>query len=176
MKSALIILILCFGAAVFGQKSTDPAYKIRADKRGGVVIRFKAKTHRLDVSRHTDAASVAASELLFAAEKAGFRYLVIDLSGGSRKKRNDRQCGAGVESNMIWLKLDAAWKIVGVRSARYQSCWSGTELNDAVKITKSTLEANFDNIRDRMNVRLFYSADEPEKGFQIVETPLAEVR
>lgn len=173
-KTAILVIVLCVTTSfAFGQKSSDPAYKIRA-RRGGVTVTFKGKAHRLNVSAQTDAAKVTETELLFAGEKQNFRYLVIDVSGWSREKQNDRQCGAGVESNLIWLKLDAAWKILDAKSVRYQSCWSGIELNDSFKQTKTTLFVEFDNFRDRLNTKLNYNADEPEKGFQIVETKLKE--
>lgn len=174
MKIAIFMIVLCFAAnSAFGQKSNDPAYKIRA-RGGGVSVTFQGKAHWLNVSAQTAAAKVTETELLFASEKGGFRFLVIDVSGWSREKQNDRQCGAGTESNLIWLKLDRAWKILDVRSVRYQSCWSGVDLNDPFKITKNSLEIEFDNIRDKLNIKLFYNAGEPEKGFQIEETKLKE--
>lgn len=174
IKTAILTIFLCFSASfASGQKSSDPAYKIHT-RSGGVTITFKGKAHRLNISAQTDAAKVTETELLFAAEKDGFRYLVIDVSGWSREKQNDRQCGAGIESNLIWLKLDAAWKILDAKSVRYESCWAPIELNDAFKRTKNTLFVEFENFRDRLNTKLTYNADEPEKGFQIVETKLAE--
>lgn len=170
MKTVIFILILCFAANLaFGQTSNNPAYKIRASK-GGVTVTFQGKQHRLNVGEHIDAAKITSTEVYFADQKDGFRYLVIEVTGDSRDGNYDRQCGAGIESNLIWLKLDSAWKILDLKSVRYQSCWSGIDLNGPFKITKNALTMEFSNARDNVETRLSYNADEPEKGFQIAET------
>lgn len=174
MKTVIFVIALFITTGgAFGQKSADPAYKIRVAK-GGVTVAFQGKAHRLLVGAHIDAAKVKSAEVLFAGEKDGVRYLVIDVSGDSRDGNYDRQCGAGIESNLLWLKLDAAWNILDVKSVRYQSCWSGTDLNEPFKFTKKTLDVEFDNIRDNLNIKLTYNAEEPEKGFQIRETALKD--
>lgn len=174
MKTIVISIILCFATFLtFGQKSTNPAYRIRA-RSGGVIITFQRKAHFLNIGEQIDAAKVTDTELIFANQKNGFRYLVIDVSGWSREKQNDRQCGAGLESNLIWLKLDSAWKILDTKSVRYQSCWSGTDLNDPFKITKNSMNAEFDDFGKNLNVKLAYNSDEPEKGFQIQEKAIKE--
>ena len=174
MKTAIFIFVLLLSANfTFGQKSSVPGYKIRASK-GALTVTFKGKAHRLNVTEQIDAAKITETELMFAAEKDGFRYLVIDVTGSSRDRDFDRQCGGGEESNLIWLKLSAAWKILEIKSVSYQSCWSGIELNDSFKRTKNTLFIDFDNFRDDVNTKLTYNADEPEKGFQIEEKPLKD--
>ncbi|HEY0458575.1 MAG TPA: hypothetical protein VGC97_05435 [Pyrinomonadaceae bacterium] len=168
MKTTIFIIILLFAVNLtFAQKSKVADYKIRAAKRA-VTITFKGKARWLDVRKQIDAARITDTELMFANEKAGFRYLVIDITGDSRDSDFDRQCGAGTESNLIWLKLDAAWKILDVKSVRYQSCWSGTDLNEPFTRTQNSLNVDFADSRENMSVKLTYNADEPEKGFQTV--------
>ena len=174
MKTAIITIILCFAVNLAcGQASTNPAYKIRASK-GGVTVTFQGRRHWLNVSEHIDAAKVTSTGVMFASQKDGLRYLVIEVSGDSRDGNYDRQCGAGIESNLIWLKLDAAWKILDVKSVRYQSCWSGIDLDGPFKVTKTALTMGFSNSRDDVNSKLTYNADEPEKGFQIEETAIKD--
>ncbi len=174
MRTAILSIILgCAASFCFGQKSVNPTYKIRA-QRGAVTVSFKGKAHWLNLGPHIDAEKITDIELMFAVEREDFRYLVIDVTGWSRKEQNDRQCGAGVESNLIWVKLDREWKMTDAKSVRYQSCWSGADLNDPFVVTKNSLSVDYDDIRPRLNVKLFYNADEPEKGFQIVETKLPE--
>jgi len=174
MKTAIFIFVLCFAVNLaFGQNPMNPAYKIRASK-SAVTVTFQGKAHRLNVGQQIDAAKITETEVVFANQKDGFRYLVIGVSGGSRDSDFDRQCGAGIESNMIWLKLNSAWKILDMKSVRYQSCWSGIDLNGPFKLTKKALNMDFDNNRDAVNTKVSYNSDEPEKGFQIVETKLKE--
>jgi hypothetical protein len=172
MKTAIIAIILCFAASLaFGQSSTNPAYKIRAAK-GGVTVTFQGKAHWLDVKEHIDAAKVKSTGVWFANLKNGFRYLVIEVSGDSRDSDYDRQCGAGMESNFIWLKLSATWKIVDLKSVRPQSCWAGVDMDGPFKVTKTAMTMEFTNSRDDVRTKLTYNADEPEKGFQIEETKI----
>ena len=174
MKTAILFIILCFAAnSAFGQKSNDPAYKIR-DRRGGISVTFQNKAHWLNVGAEIDAAKITETELMFAAQKEGFRYLLIDVSGQSKDPEHARQCGAGVEANLLWIKLNPAWKISAVKSVRYESCWSSISLNDSFKISGSLLNIDFDNFRDDVHVKLTYNSDQPEKGFQIEETKLKE--
>jgi len=174
MKIAILFIILCFAASLsFGQKSNNPAYKIRA-QRGGVSVTFQGKAHWLNVGAEIDAAKITETELMFAAQKDGSRYLVIDVSGQSKAKEDARQCGAGVEANLLWIKLDAAWKVSAIKSVRYESCWSSISLNDSFKISGKSLKLEFDNFRDDVNVKVTYNSDQPENGFQIEETKLKE--
>jgi len=174
MKTAIFIIILCFAVnSAFGQKSNNPAYKIRA-KRGGVSVTFQGKTHWLNVGAKIDAAKITETELMFANRKDGFRYLVIDVSGQSKETQDDRQCGAGMEANLLWIKLDSAWKISAVKSVRYESCWSSIDLDEPFKVTKNLLNIAFVNFRNDVKVKLTYNSDQPEKGFQIEETKLKE--
>ena len=163
----IIVLLLTFCPA-FGQKSKAPGYQIRASK-GSVAITYKGKAHWLDLRQRIDAARITETELEFATEKKGFRYLLIDVIGWSRREQNDRQCGAGEEANMIWVKLDAAWKILDVKSVRYQSCWSGEEVVGNYQRTNDQM--SFEFYTKGGTAKLSYNANEPEKGFLITEQP-----
>jgi len=163
MKYLLIVLVLFLAAGfAFGQKS---AYTIRA-RSERLVVKYQGKAHTLTLGDKIDAAKITDTEILFANRQGAFTYLVVDVIGQSKEKSDDRQCGAGIESNLIWIKLDAAWKIVAASSERYESCWSGITSDDGYRINVSTLTIEFDNFREDVNVKLFYNADEPEKGFQ----------
>ena len=46
---------------------------------------------------------------------------IADSPGGalislSKLPPDDRQCGAGIECNVVWLKLDARWRVGGAQS------------------------------------------------------------
>jgi hypothetical protein len=175
MKTLFFSIVLCLAVApAFGQTSElNPAYKIRA-QRGGLTVTFQGKRHWLNVAEHIDAAKIKSTQVLFANQKEGFRFLVIEVSGDSRDGNYDRQCGAGTEANLLWLKLDAEWKILDLKAVRYQSCWSGVDLNGPFKITKTALTMEYSNSREDINSKLSYNADEPEKGFQIEETAIKD--
>ena len=174
MKTVLIFIVLCLASGLaFGQKSTKDVYKIRA-KGLQLVVTFQGKSHKLNTVEQIDAAKITDTKILFATKKDNFTYLVIDVSGQSREKENDRQCGAGIEANLLWIKLDSAWNISAINSVRYESCWSSIDMGDGIKISGNVLKIEFDNFREDINVKLSYNSDEPEKGFQIEQTPLKE--
>ncbi len=175
MKKALIFVVLCFAAvSSFGQNSLRSAYKIRA-KGFSLVVTFQGKAHQLATnSEQIDAAKITDTDILFAKRKDGFTYLVVNVSGWSREKQNDRQCGAGIESNLLWIKLDAAWKIAALKSVNYESCWQTIDAGDGYKIDGNSLNIEFDNFRDDVHTKMSYNAEQPEKGFLVEETKLKE--
>lgn len=168
MKYLIVAFVLFLALATvdsaFAQKSE---YAVRVKNRRLIVRHQSKKPHPLALGgEQIDAAKITSAEILLASRHGNFTYLVIDVSGQSREKQNDRQCGAGTESNLIWIKLDAAWRIVESVSERYESCWSGITSGDGYKITGRKLYIEFDNFRAGETVKLSYNADEPEKGFQ----------
>ena len=172
MKFVIILtIILVAGGLVFGQKHSKEVYKIRAKNRL-LIVTFQGKMHTLKTTEQVDAEKVTDTEILFADRKDNFTYLLVDVIGQSRAKQNDRQCGAGIESNLIWIKLDLAWKISDINSVRYESCWSSVNSYEGYKITGKTLSIELNNFRENQNVRLLYNAEEPEKGFQIQQNTL----
>ncbi len=173
MKTIIIFIVIFLASSLaFGQKTKKDIYKIRA--RGyQLLVTYQGKTHTLKTtSEQIDAAKVTDTNILFANRKDDFTYLVVDVSGQSREKENDRQCGAGAEANLIWIKLDAKWKIADMKSERYESCWSSITSTDGYKITGKILSIEFDNFRDDLNIKLIYNADKPEEGFQLEKKAL----
>lgn len=147
-------------------------YTIRAGNER-LIVKHQGKAHALKLGGDMiDAAKITETEILFANRKDGFTYLLVDVTGDSKEKSDDRQCGAGIESNLIWIKLDAQWRISDSKSERYESCWSGITSDDGYRINGNLLTIEFDNFRERLNVKLTYNADEPEKGFQIAQKAL----
>jgi hypothetical protein len=164
MKYLLLVFVLLLASgSASAQKS---AYTIRA-RNERLVVKYQGKAHPLTLGDKIDAAKITGTEILFANRQGAFTYLLVDVVGQSKEKSDDRQCGAGIESNLIWIKLDAAWKIAAAQSERYESCWSGITSDDGYRIKGNTLTVDFDNFREDVNVKLLYNADEPEKGFRI---------
>src|SRR4051812_7588894 len=136
--SIIAAALLLSSSLAFAQKSSKTAYKVRA-KGLRLVVTFQGKTHLLNTTEQIDAAKITDTEILFANRKADFTYLVIAVGGSSKAKSDDRQCGAGEEDNLLWIKLDSAWKITDIKSVRYESCWSPTTSDDGYKIKNNTL-------------------------------------
>ncbi len=169
----LAALVFCAPAAA-AQSARAAGYKVSAAGRG-LVVRHAGKRHRLDAGALIDAARVREAEVLFATPKDGALYLVIDVFGDSRADRYDRQCGAGSEGNLIWLRLDRAWRVLASESIRYESCWSSIDMGDGVVVTGRRLRAEFENYREDLRVTVTYDADAPEQGFRTVKSSLEGV-
>lgn len=162
-----IVLILSATSFVNAQTSE---YKIRSKNRQ-IIVTNKGKSHILNLGDKIDAAKITDTEILFANRKNQFVYLVLDISGQSKIKEDDRQCGAGIESNFIWLKLDSAWNVLDSNSVRYESCWSSIS-NDNYQKQGGKMSIEIQNFRDDLEIKLLYNSEEPEKGFQITQNPL----
>jgi hypothetical protein len=139
---------------------------IRARGRGRkLVLVSRGKSHLLDdVS------------VLFETRRADFTYLLVAACGPSKLKSDDRQCGAGMECNLLWLKLTSGWQIGEIKSVRYESCWSPITSTDGYQISGNTLRMEYSDFRKMMSYKLTYDAAQPEKGFQVEESPLPATR
>ena len=165
---AITLLITCFA---FAQKpTTKTAYKVRANGLK-LIVTYQRKAHTLNTTEQIDAAKVTNTEILFANRKENFTYLVVDVIGQSKAKQDDRQCGAGTESNLLWIKLDSAWKVADIKSVRYESCWSSTTSDDGYKIKNKALTIEITDFHKDVNAIISYNSNEPEKGFKIIESP-----
>ncbi len=167
---SIIIAALLLSSFAFAQKSKT-AYKVRA-KGVTLVVTYQGKAHTLNTAEQIDAAKVTDTEILFANRKADFTYLVIAVGGQSKAKQDDRQCGAGEEDNLLWIKLDSKWKIADIKSIRYESCWSPTTSEDGYKIKGNTLTIQISDFHRDVDALVSYNANEPEKGFIIKETAI----
>ncbi len=56
--------------------------------------------------------------------RAEHRYLLLQVTGPSRRSGNGNgNCGAGVETSIVWLKL-TNWKIAELKHRKVESCWT----------------------------------------------------
>src|ERR1044072_5584294 len=129
-----VIFWLIVGYA-FGQASE---YKLRV-KKDALSVVYKNKPHKLNLTDQIDAARITEAEILFSSRAGEFTYLVTELSGMAKEKSDDRQCGAGIESNLIWIKLDSKWQVAAVDSVRYESCWAPITSDEGYKIEGKNL-------------------------------------
>ena len=148
---------------------------IRARGRGSkVILTSRGKSHALDVSNSIDAAKLDGVDILLATRRPDFTYLLIDACGPSRIESNDRQCGAGRECNLLWIKLNTGWKISDIKSTRYESCWAPVSSDDGYKITGNILQMEYSDFREKKDYKLTYDATRPESGFVIEESAIKE--
>ena len=150
---------------------------IRARGRGRkLVLVSRGKSHLLDVGESIDAAKLDDVSVLFETRRTDFTYLLVAACGPSKLKPDDRQCGAGMECNLLWIKLTSGWQIGDIKSVRYESCWSPVTSTDGYQISGNTLRMEYSDFRKMMSYKLTYDATQPENGFRLEESPLPETR
>jgi uncharacterized protein YdeI (BOF family) len=168
MKKFIILIILAFcSLPALAQTNKTSAYKIRT-VGGNFVVTYQGKAHKIKTLDYVDAAKVTGTKILFVSHINKFTYLLIDVTGQSKAKQDDRQCGAGIESNLIRVKLNSKWAVSEMDGVRYESCWSSID-SEGYEIKGRILSLEFDNSRDDENVKLKYDADNPEGAFQITK-------
>lgn len=175
MKSALCLLILFMSSAAFGQKTTDTS-QVKLRGRGKTLIVTSGSVRRtLEVKEQVSAARLDEVKLLFVTRRGSFVYLLADACGPSKAVADAKRCGAADECALLWIKLDAAWKISDIKSARYVSCWQSSGSTDGYKISGRTLRMEYDDFVEKKSYKLSYDAEQPERGFQTTESAISLV-
>ena len=90
-------------------------------------------------------------------------YLLLDVVGPSKLPRDSHECGAGSESNLVWLKLGREWKLLDSKSFRYDSCWASISAIDPPLWEGDTLTVTTEN------KVVTYSYKRPEEGLKIAD-------
>jgi hypothetical protein len=107
-------------------------------------------------------------KLQSATESNGFMYLLLDVVGPSKLPRDSHECGAGSESNLVWLKLDREWKLLDSKNFRYDSCWASISAIDPPLSEGDTLTVTTEN------KVVTYSYKRPEEGLKITDSAPAK--
>ena len=171
------IIALC----LFALSVPAPALASQASLKSDIRVRGRGTRLNLtgqhvrrtiDVKTEIGAAKIENAELLFANRKEAVNYLLIDVCGSSKLRGDARQCGAGTECNLLWIKLDAAWKVLEIKSALYESCWRPITSTDGYKISGQTLQMEYEDFREKLRYKLSYDATAPERGFVLEESAL----
>ncbi len=171
--AGVALLSLCL-TSVCLLKAGAQGERVTARVKGhrSVVVRERGRAHTIDLAEQTDAAHVEEASALFLTRKGEFNYLLLDVCGLSRWPPGDRQCGAGTECNVVWLKLDAAWRVRDARNERYESCWSPVTSDEGPKVAGRRLTLTLEDLREEVRREVTYDADDPEAGFNVKQTAL----
>ena len=178
-KAAAVLLLLCLAradAVVSRSAAQQPAAKqgtvLRTRGRRAVVVREGGRSHVLDVSQHIEAMRIEDASRLFLTREGGFVYLLLEVCGLSKVPPDDRQCGAGTECDLVWLKLDEGWRERDAKSVRYESCWQPITSDDGPKVSGRTVLLVYDDLRDNTTHEVTYDADKPEAGLTEKTRPM----
>lgn len=170
---ALFTLSLAFAAQPPARSGGEPQGRVsaRAKGRTSVAVTERGRAHTLDLKGYVDAAKVEDVSVLFLTRAGGHAYLVLDVCGPSKMLPDDRQCGAGTECNVVWLRLDARWRIGDARSVRYESCWSSVS-SDGPRVAGRRLALSVEDFREEERREVTYDADSPAEGLKVTRSAL----
>jgi hypothetical protein len=171
---ALVLLSACAAVApsAWAQRDAGAVKVRRARARRAVVLTEGGRSHTLDLTKEIDAARIEDVSAPLVTRAGGFVYLVLDVCGLSKVPPDDRQCGAGVECNLVWLKLGADWRKLDAKSERYESCWYPVTSDGGVRVEGRRLSLEFDDLREETRCAVAYDADRPEQGLSVERKPL----
>ena len=170
---ALAFVLLIQSGAQAQNASGQSAIKARG--RGTkLILTSRGKAHVFEMGENVDAAKLDDVSILFATRRPDFNYLLVAACGPSRLESNDRQCGAGLECNLLWIKLSTGWKLSDLKSVRYESCWAPVSSPEGYKITGHLLQMEYHNLSEKLNYKLTYDAERPESGWTIEESVIKD--
>lgn len=170
----LVLFALSVVCAAGTQMGAAPqgSFKVRVKGRRSVVVTERGRARTLDLTGQIDAMRIEKASTLLLSRAGGFTYLLLDVCGLSKVPPDDRQCGAGVECNVVWLKLDAAWRVRGAQNQRYESCWAPVTSDEGPKVEGRRLTLAVEDFRDEVRREVTYDADNPEAGLTVKQTPI----
>jgi hypothetical protein len=180
-KAATLLLLLlpaCLPAFVGAtQRAARPRVapdKVSVRVRGlqSLVVTERGRTHKLDLTKHIDAARIEDASALFLTRRGELTYLLLEVCGMSKEKSDDRQCGAGIECNVVWLKLDGAWRVRDAKSERYESCWQPITSEEGPKVEGRRMKVVVDDLREEVRREVSYDADDPEAGLTVRQSSI----
>ena len=145
---------------------------MRVKGRRAVIVTERSRAHTLDLTKQIDAARIEDVSVLFLSRVGGFTYLLLDVCGLSKVPPDDRQCGAGTECNVVWLKLDAGWRVHGAQNQRYESCWAPVTSDEGLKVQGRLMNLTLEDFREEVRREVTYDADNPEAGLTVTQTPI----
>lgn len=99
------------------------------------------------------------------------RYLLIEVDSASRAERTQGHCGAGIETDLVWLALDPALQVRKHDAYRVASCLLSIEPGERTAAADGSLRVSLlrpgrDGEPDR-EVTVRYDAADPGQGLQV---------
>lgn len=178
--SALPATLACLLAAAlaYGDATAAPAaaaLQVEIDSRQqDLLLVDGARRKPLKLARITDVDGVVERRALLADSGHGpaeLRYLLIEVDTASRSDRTQGHCGAGIETDLVWLALDAALQVRKHDAYRIASCLQSIEAGERVVAADGSLRVSLlrpgrDGEPDR-EVTVRYDAADPSQGLQV---------
>lgn len=172
LPAALACLLLaCLACA--DARAAETALRVEIDSRQqDLLLVDGARRKSLKLSRIAEVDGVVERRALLADSGPGEpRYLLIEVDTASRADRTQGHCGAGIETDLVWLALDAALQVRKHDAYRIASCLQSIEPGERVAAADGSLRVSLlrpgrDGEPDR-EVTVRYDAADPAQGLQV---------
>jgi hypothetical protein len=172
IRRTLCAAVLLTGALAIAQSSAPLGARLKLHwGRSTVTFVEAGSPHEISIREQFSALRLEKVTLQSAKEANGFIYLLLDVTGPSKYPPDSHQCGAGTESDLVWLKVDKNWKIVDAKNFRYDSCWSNISAYDAPAWKGDTLTVSADYVKSGESAETraaSYSYKHPDDGLTVV--------
>ena len=136
---------------------------------GRVLLRRDGRLRTIDLP--SGAAGDLSVRLLDRHERGGALYLLFDVSGASRWPGGSTWCGAGLERDLVWLKLAPDLSTLAEDSVLYASCMqsvstSGLYDEDELALSNGRLVLKVEKGAggEMRSTTLVYDGNAPERG------------
>ncbi|HJX85808.1 MAG TPA: hypothetical protein VJ723_15815 [Candidatus Angelobacter sp.] len=176
-RATALLALMVLAAGALAQSVVPLGARLRVRWQGRTVRLIEGgRTHLVSIEGQFNGAGLESVKLQSAKEANGAIYLLLDVSGPSKIPPDARQCGAGVESNLIWLKLDQNWKLLDAKNFLYDSCWSPIGSSDGPAWQGDTLTVTADKFSADSTETMVatYSYNRPEEGLKVTTRPAAK--
>jgi hypothetical protein len=101
----------------------------------------------------------------------GRLYLLVRTVGGSRPHDPHGRCGAGEETNIIWLAVDPAMRVAGTKSVLVESCILAHQpVSKSAELTGEPWSISFYIPGDSITTAS-YDRRNPERGLRVATVP-----
>ncbi|HEX6184475.1 MAG TPA: hypothetical protein VFZ44_11385 [Pyrinomonadaceae bacterium] len=174
--AALLSLFLCVVCAApspsGASRVAQGRVSVRAKGRTSIVLTERGRAHTLDLTKHIDAMKIEDVSVLLLTQRGESAYLLLDVCGLSKMPPDDRQCGAGIECNVVWLKLDRARRVRDAQNARYESCWAPITSEEGPKVSGRRMTLALEDLREEVRREVTYDADSPEGGLKVTQSAI----
>jgi hypothetical protein len=167
------LCLVCAAAPPPGAgRAAQGGVRVRAKGRRSVVLTERGRPHTIDLNGHIDATKIEDVSVLLLTRRGELAYVLLDVCGLSKMPPDDRQCGAGIECNVVWLKLDRARRVRDAQNARYESCWAPITSDEGPKVSGRRLTLALEDLREEVRREISYDADSPEGGLKVTQSAI----
>ncbi len=149
-------------------RASSAQLRLRVSRDGrSVALVERGRAYTLSLGDKVGAARIEEAKLLLVTRRGEFTYLLFDVCGLSKRRPDDRMCGAGQECNVVWVKLDGRRKVADARSELYESCWLPITSEGGPEIKGRSLLLTVDDLREWVRKEVGYDAERPEEGLTL---------